>query len=119
MMFKKSVGAIALAAAVGLGTLSVAVHGQNSLSPGNGSQTAENSGDMAARVRQALHSVPALNDKHINVSTEKGKVVISGFVDSAGDLQKAVKAANKTAGAKNVVNELTVQSHDQANTKGG
>jgi osmotically-inducible protein OsmY len=68
---------------------------------------------MAARVKQALDSEPALNDKHIDVSMEKGKVVMRGFVDSAGDLTKAIRAANKTAGEKNVVNDLKIKTHDE------
>lgn len=114
MILKKSVGSIALAAAIGLGALSVGVHAQNTA--GDDRQMAQDrSGDMAARVKQALHSDSGLYDKHIDVSMEKGKVVMRGFVDSAGDLEKAVKAANKTAGANNVVNDLTIKRDDDLN----
>ena len=118
MMIKRSAGIVLFAAVVGLGTLSLTVHAQNAPDPS--SQTAQSSGDdMAARVKRALHSQPALNDKHINVSMKSGKVVMRGFVNSQGDMEKAVRAANKTAGSKNVVNELKIQRDDDLNPTSG
>jgi osmotically-inducible protein OsmY len=120
MILKKNAGAVVLAAAVGFGTLTVGAYAQDALSPSDSRQTArDHNDDMAARVKRALHSEPALNDKHIDVSMEKGKVVMRGFVTSAGDLQKAVRAASKTAGEKNVVNELTIQRNDEVNVSSG
>ncbi len=120
MILKKRVDSIAYAAVLGLGMLSAGVHAQNQLSSDGSRQTAPSrSADMAARVKQALHSDPVLYDKHIDVSMEKGKVVMTGFVNSAGDLQKAVHTANETAGAKNVVNKLTIKQSDDSNTSGG
>ncbi len=116
MIFKKSVRAVALATTLGLGTMSVGVQAQDAVSSSDSQQTNTNrSDDMAARVKQALHSDPGLYDKHIDVSMEKGKVVMSGFVNSAGDMQKAVRAASKTAG-KNMVNKLTIKRSDDANS---
>jgi osmotically-inducible protein OsmY len=40
------------------------------------------------------------------------------FVDSAGDLVKAVRAANKAVGEKSVVNDLTIKTHDDTNPSG-
>lgn len=120
MMIKKSVGVVSLAALVGLGTLTMAAHAQNAPSADDSSQTAQNAGDdMVARVKQALHSQPALNDKHIDVSMKNGKVVMRGFVNSQGDLQKALRAADKTAGSKNVVDELKIQRDDDLNPTSG
>jgi osmotically-inducible protein OsmY len=34
---------------------------------------------------------------------------MSGFVESAEDLHKAVRMADKTAGEKNVINQLTIK----------
>lgn len=121
MMIPKGVRAVSMAMVVALGMSSMG-QAQNVPSASDTSQTTESPrGDMAARVRQALHSEPALNDKHIDVSMENGKVVMKGFVNSAGDLQKAIRAANKSAGAKNVVNDLKIKTRDetQTNTSGG
>ncbi|HEX3950978.1 MAG TPA: BON domain-containing protein [Steroidobacteraceae bacterium] len=111
--------AIAVAAALGLGLgSSLGAHAQNAPSSDDSRQAVQDrGGDMAERVRQALHSDPALYDKHIDVSMEKGKVVMKGFVDSAGDLQKAIRAANKAAGPKKVVNELTIKRTEDPNEK--
>lgn len=118
MMIQKGIGAVSLAVIVALG-VSATVQAQSALSPSYNPQTTQYRGnDMAARVKQALHSDPGLYDKHIDVSMEKGKVVMKGFVNSAGDLQKAVRAANKAAGEKNVVNDLTIKTHDETNTSG-
>jgi osmotically-inducible protein OsmY len=120
MMIQKGVGAVSLAMIAALASSGM-VQAQNVPSPGDNPQTTQSQGsDMAARVKQALHSEPALNDKHIEVSMDKGKVVMKGFVNSAGDLQKAVRAANKAAGAKNVVNDLKIKTRDetQTNTSG-
>lgn len=119
MIIKKGAGAVSMAMVAALGLSSMA-HAQNAPSAGDTSQTSSGS-DMAARVKQALHAEPGLSDKHIDVSMEKGKVVMKGFVNSAGDLQRAVRAANKTAGAKNVVNDLKIKTQDetQTDTSGG
>lgn len=116
MTINKSPGLVSLAAVLGLVTLSLGVQAQNAPSASDSSQTAQNtSDDLAARVKQALHAQPALNDKHIDVSMKNGKVLLKGFVNSQGDLTKAVRAANKAAGSKNVVDELTIKRDDELN----
>ncbi|HEY2683031.1 MAG TPA: BON domain-containing protein [Steroidobacteraceae bacterium] len=110
MLIKNSVSVVSLAVIAALGCSSV-VHAHTPTS--TGSQVTQNSDtDMVARVKQALNSDPSLSDRHIEVSMENGKVVMRGFVNSAGDLTRAVKAANKAAGAKNVVNNLKIKTHD-------
>jgi osmotically-inducible protein OsmY len=47
---------------------------------------------------------------------EKGKVVLTGYVTSTGDLHKAIRAANETAGEKNVVNKLTIKEGGDGGT---
>ncbi|HEY6620729.1 MAG TPA: BON domain-containing protein [Steroidobacteraceae bacterium] len=116
MTINKSPGLVSLAAVLGLVTLSLGVQAQNAPSASDSSQTAQNtSDDLAVRVKQALHAQPALNDKHIDVSMKNGKVLLKGFVNSQGDLTKAVRAANKAAGSKNVVDELTIKRDDELN----
>lgn len=116
MTIKKSTCALTLTAAAGLGMWAIGAYAQNASSPQDTSQAAASSSDMVGRVKQALHAEPALNDKHIEVSLKNGKVVMRGFVTSQGDMVKAVRAASKTAGGKNVVNELTIQREDESNS---
>ena len=112
MMIKKSVGVVSLGAAVALSMLSLAVQAQN-VPAGESPQTAQSSSDdLVTRVKQALHSQPALNDKHINVSMKNGKVLMTGFVTSQGDLVQALRTADKTAGSKNVINQLKIKRDD-------
>lgn len=116
MKIKKSLGAVPLTVLLGFSAWSIGAQAQNAPSASDNAQTAQDrSDDMVSRVKRALHAEPALNDKHIDVSMEKGKVVMRGFVNSQGDLQKAVTAANNAAGGKNVVNELTIQRRDDSN----
>lgn len=110
MILKQSTAFIAVTAAMGAVFFSAGALASDSAAPAQDQQSATQSGsDMASRVRQALHSDPSLLDKHISVSMKNGKVVMTGFVESAGDLQRAVKMANDTAGEKNVVNKLTIK----------
>ena len=120
MVIRKIAGVVSLATVLGLGMLSTRVQAQNAPSASDSSQSAEDaSGDMAARVKQALHAQPALNDKHINVTMKNGKVLMTGFVTSQADLMKALRAAQKTAGTKNVVNELKIERNDDLNPTSG
>jgi osmotically-inducible protein OsmY len=114
MILKTEMKTAALAAGLVLGAASVALQAQD-LSESQ-QVTQNTSGDMAARVKIALHSDPALYDKHIDVSMEKGKVVMRGFVMSAGDMEKAIKAASKTVGPKNFVNKITIKKSDDINS---
>lgn len=96
---------------------SAAVHAQNSPSPADSPQQRHDSGgETAARVKRALHSDPTLLDKHIEISMDQGNVLMTGFVDSAGDMEKAVKAANKAAGSTKVINKLTIKRSDSVNS---
>lgn len=110
MNLHKSMSMMGLAAVLGLVSMGVAVHAQDGYASSGGRQAAPSpNGDLTARVKQALHSNPGLDDKHIDVSMEKGKVVLNGFVSSAQDLQKAVRAANDAVGEQKVVNNLTIK----------
>ena len=107
MSFKKSVLTVLLAAGTACGFYSLESQAQTSAGGQRSMQPP--GGDMVTRVREALHSDPALLDKNIDLSMKDGKVVMNGFVRSADDMQKAVRTANKTAGKKNVVNNLTIK----------
>lgn len=117
MILKTRVGTAALAATLLMATVCVAAQAQSPLSSSDSAQTTQDrGGDMASRVKRALHADPALNDKHIDVSMQNGKVVMTGFVLTSTDMVKAIRAAGKAAGPKNVVNKLTVNSSDEVNS---
>lgn len=119
MMIKKSLSVVSLGAVAALSLLSLGVQAQNGPAATESSQTAQNGGnDMVTRVKQALHSQPALNDKHIVVSMKNGKVLMKGFVTSSGDLQTAIRTADKAAGSKNVINQLKIKRDDDINPPG-
>jgi len=65
-------------------------------------------GELAKRVKAALHADPYFYDKHVTVSVEHGAVVLRGFVYSAWDLQDAIRIAGKAAGDRRVVDELSI-----------
>ena len=111
MSLRKKLGTASVAAVVGLGMFSVGAQAQDALSSTGSQQMAAPSadGDLAARVKQALHSDPVLFDKHIDVSVDKGKVILKGFVSSTQSLQKALHAATGAAGGHEVVNNLTIK----------
>jgi hypothetical protein len=58
---------------------------------------------------------PILNsyDKHVTVSIENGDVVLRGFVFSDWDLRRALNIARKAAGAKTVVDNLSIKEGDR------
>lgn len=61
------------------------------------------------RVATALHADPYLLDEHIDVTVEKGAIVLRGFVFSAWDLRQAVRVARKAAGQTRVVDEMSIK----------
>lgn len=63
---------------------------------------------LADQVRTALHADPYLYDKHIEVSIEKGNVVLRGFVANDWDLRMAKKIAGQAAGGRRVIDNLSI-----------
>jgi osmotically-inducible protein OsmY len=64
---------------------------------------------LRRRVRDALHSDPYFYDEHVTVSVENGAVVLRGFVTSDWDLRNAIRIANKAAGDRRVVDDLSIK----------
>ena len=64
---------------------------------------------LRKRVEAALHADPYSYDKHVTVSIENGAVVLHGFVFSDWDLRQALNIARKAAGAKTVVDNLSIK----------
>lgn len=66
-------------------------------------------GELMKRVKAALHADPYFYDEHVTVSVEQGLVVLHGFVFSEWDLRDAIRIANKAAGDKRVIDNLSIQ----------
>jgi hypothetical protein len=101
--------ACVVACVIGLSSLS-AGYAQNSDSPPPaGAQGAD--GDVAARVKQALHSDKAFDDRHVDVAVVHGEVVLTGFVPDSRELLVAGELASKAAGTHKIVNHLAVSQN--------
>ena len=74
--------------------------------------TAETGGDAAltTKVKTAIASDAGIGSASaINVTTYRGVVQLSGFVDSAEKIQRAAEAARKVEGVKTVENNIRVR----------
>src|ERR1700730_1599531 len=66
-------------------------------------------GELAKRVKAALHADPYFYDEHVTVSVEQGAVVLRGFVFSDWDVRDAIRIASKAAGDRRVVDNLSIK----------
>src|SRR5262245_43964900 len=64
---------------------------------------------LTARVKTALISEPGVKSTQINVETARGVVSLSGFVDSQDMASKAVNAAQRVSGVREVKNDMRVR----------
>lgn len=64
---------------------------------------------ITAKVKAAVLNEPGLKSSEINVETFKGRVQLSGFVNSAADIQRAVVLAREVKGVKSVVNDMRLK----------
>ena len=64
---------------------------------------------ITARVKTALLNDPIVGGMRIEVDTLSGVVTLSGTVPAAADAEKAVAAAGKVAGVKDVKSSLKIQ----------
>ena len=84
----------------------------NKLMVKSGTSTAGNVLDdsvVTVKVKTALMSDPATKGNEIAVTTHKGVVQLSGFVDSAADQERATSVARSVEGVHNVLNETTLK----------
>jgi BON domain len=65
--------------------------------------------ELEMRVKGALHAAPYLYDEHVAVSVEQGAVVLRGIVFSDSDLFDAIRIADKAAGDRRVVDDLSIE----------
>lgn len=64
---------------------------------------------ITTRIKAAMFNESTLKSAEINVETFKGDVQLSGFVNSAEDIRKAVELARSTRGVGNVKNDMRVK----------
>jgi len=64
---------------------------------------------ITTKVKAAIFNEPSLKVFQINVETFKGEVQLSGFVDSAQNVNKAGEVARSVKGIKSVKNNLIVK----------
>lgn len=65
---------------------------------------------VTAKVKTALIKDVGLKGITISVQTYKGQVILSGFVDSEQQLQRAVEIASGISGVRSVKNSLVVKN---------
>jgi osmotically-inducible protein OsmY len=85
------------------------VHAQNFRNSGALPQAPlETDLELAARVKAALRAAPHVNDTHIDVSIDHGKVVLSGLVEDNRALLDALQVAKKAAEGRNVIDAMSI-----------
>jgi hyperosmotically inducible protein len=61
---------------------------------------------ITSKVKAAVFNEPSLKSSEINVETFKGVVQLSGFVNSATDISKALEVARSINGVKSVKDDM-------------
>ncbi len=64
---------------------------------------------ITARVKAAVLAEPGLRSAEINVETFKGRVQLSGFVNSQADIDRAVAMVRGMAGVSSVKNDMRLK----------
>lgn len=64
---------------------------------------------ITAKVKTAIFNDAALKSAEINVETFKGVVQLSGFVNSAADIQRAVQLTKSVSGVRSVRNDMRLK----------
>ncbi len=95
--------ALLLCAAGGLPTR---LYAQSQDGPPKSDSVAGSDDQLALRVKAALRADPDISDKHIDVTIERGKVVLRGFVFDNTDRRHAVDIARDAAEGRKVVDNI-------------
>ncbi len=64
---------------------------------------------ITAKVKEAIFVEPTLKSAQINVETFKGRVQLSGFVESQVAINKAVELTRKIKGVNSVANDMKLK----------
>ncbi len=106
------IGAGLAAAVLALTILPAASYAQDQSGSGsNEHMTPGADSDAVAKVKSALNSNPTFDGRHVEVSMDKGHVVLTGFVQSSRALLDATRIATKAAGEHKVVNRLSIKQN--------
>ena len=89
------------------GCKSTATPSMTTASPG---AVATDDATLANRVKQALAADPSLRSLPLSVATYRGAVQLSGYVDSQGQILKALAVTHGVPGVQSVTNELQLKS---------
>jgi len=65
---------------------------------------------ITTKVKAAIFKEESLKSTEINVETFKGVVQLSGFVNSAADIAKAVEVARTVKGVTSVKNDMQLKA---------
>jgi hypothetical protein len=68
-----------------------------------------NTPPVVSRVSTALHSDPYLSARHIEVTIKDGRVLLTGFVQSDWELDKAMRDATEAAKPYKVIDALKIE----------
>jgi len=74
----------------------------------SGARAALGDAALTAKVTSALTAAGVANPFKINVTTEKGVVQLSGFVDSEDKARRAGEIARQVEGVKQVYNDIRI-----------
>jgi len=64
---------------------------------------------ITGKLKAMILNEPTLKSAEINVETFKGRVQLSGFVNSKGDMDRAVTLARGIAGVTSVANDMRMK----------
>jgi hyperosmotically inducible periplasmic protein len=64
---------------------------------------------ISTKVKVALNADDKVSDFQVNVETFKGTVLLSGFVDTMEQAERAEEIARSVDGVKNVLNNMTIK----------
>lgn len=87
-------------------------HVDNMLSLKEGKQSIGNKIDdsvVTTRVKSAMLADPVMKSLDVSVTTRKGEVQLSGFVDNAVQFMRAVEIAKGVEGVSSVVNHMSIK----------
>ena len=89
-----------------LAGLSTQVGAQDAAGPPKSANESGTDQQLLQRVEAALQADPNISDKHIDVSIEKGDVVLRGFVFDDSDRRNAVRIAREASDGRQVVDNI-------------
>lgn len=69
---------------------------------------------VTTKVKSALMSDDSIKSLDIKVETRKGEVMLSGFADDQGQIDRSILAARGIEGVKNVDNKLSLKEGKQS-----